>query len=293
MGRLNLSRARRVTARSSASLRSVDLLIGSSEHAVIPTFGLVSASGPPRHIGVVVPVHDEEDLLADCLDAVALAADRARAECAVSVGVVVVLDSCTDRSSEIAGQFAGDRPGCRTVTVAARSVGTARAVGMAAHLHRRDPARLWLATTDADSRVPTDWLTRQLAHHAAGADAVLGTVRVEDWSAHLPVVSARHLSRYTDRAGHRHVHGANLGLTAQAYLAAGGFAAVPAHEDVLLVQALQEAGCELAWVDDLPVITSARPLGRAPLGFARYLRELACEHAPLASRTESADVLPG
>ena len=43
-----------------------------------------------------------------------------------------------------------------------------------------DPARIWLATTDADSRVPQDWLTVQLEAYLSGADMWAGRVRVAE-----------------------------------------------------------------------------------------------------------------
>ncbi len=79
-------------------------------------------------------------------------------------------------------------------------------------------------------------------------------------------------SDYVD--GHRHIHGANLGLSATAYRRAGGFAAIPCHEDVALVRALQRAGMGIAWSAKPRVATSARMRGRAKGGFADYLAGL-------------------
>jgi glycosyltransferase involved in cell wall biosynthesis len=226
-------------------------------------------------VGIVLPVHNEEDLLPG------------------------VLDQCTDRTAEIVsehttGYAAGERRSVRVLTSSARSVGAARGAGMAALLDHLGSDGLWLTTTDADSKVPADWLVRQLAHHAAGADVVLGTVEVADWSDHPAAVPLRHARQYRSRYGHHHVHGANLALSAHAYLAVGGFAAVSADEDVLLVRALQTGGWRMAWVPDMAVTTSARRIGRAPAGFARHLRELAPEPAVrLPPVTGVADVAAG
>ena len=46
--------------------------------------------------------------------------------------------------------------------------------------------------------------------------------------------------RLTD--GHPHVHGANLGISAEMYARSGGFADVAAHEDVLLATRVRELG---------------------------------------------------
>src|SRR5690606_39684918 len=50
--------------------------------------------------------------------------------------------------------------------------------------------------------------------------------------------------RYED--GHPHVHGANLGVSAAAYRAVGGFPPLAAHEDQALVAALARDGFVLA-----------------------------------------------
>jgi len=73
-------------------------------------------------------------------------------------------------------------------------------------------------------------------------------VAVDDWSPHADKAQLlrEHFARtYHDREDHRHIHGANLGVCALAYQAAGGFAAVACHEDVLLVRALPGARCRV------------------------------------------------
>ena len=118
---------------------------------------LAAAIGPTlREIVVVVPAHNERDRLPACLASVAAAADQV----AVPVTVVVVLDACTDRSEDAIA-----RP-VRALSVSGRNVGAARAAGFAAAAPRSD-ARTWLATTDADSVVPTTWLADQAVHHRA------------------------------------------------------------------------------------------------------------------------------
>ena len=107
---------------------------------------------------VVIPAHNEAVRLPGCLAAVRAAAARLP----VPVRTVVVLDACDDGSAEIIG-----RCSCavHVVTVDARNVGAARAAGFAAAQSlcgETDPARIWYATTDADSRVDPDWLVRQM-----------------------------------------------------------------------------------------------------------------------------------
>ncbi|MCM2548000.1 glycosyltransferase [Burkholderia glumae] len=210
-------------------------------------------------IGVAIPAHNEARRLARCL-AAAGAAARHPALRGEPVRIVVVLDSCSDASPRIAA-----RHGVETVVVQARNVGAARAAG--ADLLLRHGAR-WLAFTDADSRVAPDWLVAQLA---LGADAVCGTVAVGDWRGHPASVVEAWRHRYRDADGHRHVHGANLGVSADAYLRAGGFPPLACDEDVALVERLAGAGARIAWSAAPRVTTSARTDPRARGGFGDTL----------------------
>jgi glycosyltransferase involved in cell wall biosynthesis len=222
-------------------------------------------------VGVVVPAHDEEDLLPRCLAAVG----RAERELAgIRVHLVVVADACRDRTAEVAREAKAT-----VVEIGARCVGAARAAGfreVLSRTERLDPASVWLATTDADTLVPPEWLAAQLGYAAAGWDAVVGTVRVTDWSEHPPAVRRLFEDRYGDSRGdHPHVHGANLGFTARAYLAAGGFAPRPTAEDHAFVRSLAAVGGRILHTGEVTVVTSARRVSRAPLGFGHLLAGLA------------------
>lgn len=237
---------------------------------------------PVRYTGidVVVPVHDEQEHLGACLDALELCV----AATPLPVTLTVVLDACADASEEIGLGRA------RIVRIAERNVGAARAAGFADVAARADDTRVgdptphgtasrWFATTDADSRVPPTWLLDQLRLAMGGADVVAGLVEVDDWSGWDPTLRAEYLSRYCSTAGHRHIHGANLGLSARAYRALGGFDPVISDEDVRLVRSAQEAGLTVAWSATSPVVTSARRIGRAPGGFSHHLAGLERERS--------------
>lgn len=214
-------------------------------------------------IGVVIPAHNEEHYLAACLAAIRQAAahpDLGGEE----VCVVVVLDSCTDSSAMIATSH-----GALTLRVTARNVGIARAAGAGQMI---DAGARWLAFTDADTIVSAQWLAAQIA---LGADAVCGSVAVDDWTQHPEHVRELYQSMYVDAEGHRHIHGANFGVSSQAYLRAGGFAPLVVSEDVALVQALIAAGARIAWSALPRVSTSARIDARARDGFGDYLLSLA------------------
>ena len=220
-------------------------------------------------VGVVVPAHDEETLLPGCL----LALRRAAGRVSTPVRLLVVADSCTDRTVAVAREH-----GVRVVGIGARNVGAARATGMMELLRMMPglpPAAVWLATTDADTVVPGDWLRRQLGHASQGWDVVLGTVTVADWSEHPQHTPAAFTARYSfGGEPHPHVHGANLGIRASAYLAAGGFRALRTAEDHALLAAATKAGCSVLRAGDIAVQTSARRRARAPDGFSRLLRTL-------------------
>lgn len=224
----------------------------------------------PTSVGVVVPARDEADSIVACLAALARSAGRVP----VPVRAVVVVNGTTDATARLARAA-----GARVVELGRAGVGAARAAGVEAALAGRDPDRTWLATTDADSLVPPDWLEHHLALASAGADAVVGTVRLAG-----PVLAAHHAwhQEYLAglaRAGHRHVHGANLSFSARAYVDVGGFTALPAHEDADLVQRLDASGRRVVRSVAAPVTTSARTTGRAPAGVARDLRVASSVHA--------------
>jgi len=221
-------------------------------------------------VGVVVPAHNEETLLPACLAAL----HRVASGVGMPVSVLVAADTCTDRTAAVARAC-----GARVIAIGARNVGAARAAGMAELLRLTagvDPSAVWLATTDADTVVPPGWLERQLRYAGQGWDVVLGTVTVADWDGHPPHVPAAFDALYQFGAGpHQHVHGANLGIRASAYLAAGGFRSLRTAEDHALLAAATEAGCSVLQASDITVETSARRRARAPLGFSHLLRTLA------------------
>jgi len=215
-------------------------------------------------IGVCIPAHNEERDIARCLDSVLVAA-RHPGLGGEPVQVVVVLDDCTDGTAALAAAWP-----VTTLSTQVRNVGLARSAG-ARHL-LTEGAR-WLAFTDADTVVSPAWLYHQLS---LGANVVCGTVGVVGWERHGPhAVQARQafLAAYQDRDDHRHVHGANFGISAQTYQDIGGFDALACSEDQALVDRLVSAGVAIAWSALPRVQTSARPFSRVEGGFASTLRQ--------------------
>lgn len=226
-------------------------------------------TAPLRRAVVVVPVHDEEDLLGPCL----VALREAAAEAGLPVDVVVVLDDCRDGSADVARAA-----GVRVVEVDHGAVGAARAAGIREALGRPDvaalpPGAVWIACTDADTVVPPHWLRAQHALADGGADVVVGTVRPDPRDLTPGQLAAWARTRVPGRPN-GHVHGANLGVRADAYLRVGGFAPLAEHEDVDLVGRLRaDPDVVVVASDATDVVTSGRAVGRTPGGYAGYLRE--------------------
>jgi hypothetical protein len=226
-----------------------------------------------RIVGVVVPAANEQNHIGACLQALAdsrkqLALTRYSG---VDVRVVVVLDSCVDDTMPVVAGYAG----VEAILCSAGSVGVARATGARHLINSASVAlsELWLANTDADSRVPRNWLSTLIAEAERGTHVVLGTVLpdVSRYSA----VGRRWYARHVLRDGHPHIHGANLGIRADTYEALGGWPPVGSGEDVALAERVDAAGhLRVARIASIPVTTSARSEGRAPRGFADYLRSI-------------------
>jgi glycosyltransferase involved in cell wall biosynthesis len=221
-----------------------------------------------ERLGVVIPAHNEAALLPACLDSVLGALEAVD----LPVRVVVALDRCSDDSAAVTARY----PWVTAVTIDAGNVGAARAAAAAAVLEwsastPRD--RVWVATTDADSTVPVDWIARHCTLANDGWEVVLGTVDVLDWTGHATSISGQWAAGYAAVEDHPHIHGANFGCTASAYLAAGGWRPLALDEDVALAAAL--AHRRVIRTALIPVVTSARRDPRAKGGFGDTLRALA------------------
>lgn len=225
----------------------------------------------PWHIAVLIPARDEEVLLPRCLQSVAEA--RALLPAHVTSDVIVISDGSTDRTADLARDILGTSG--IVLHADGGSVGLTRAVAAGVAL-QRNKARMdhcWLANTDADCAVPRSWLLDHLRIAQSGYTAVAGIVDVHDFSEHLDFVEERFRSSYLLHADgtHPHVHGANLGVRADAYLIAGGWSALQTAEDHDLWHRLHATGCVRLSDSTLQVVTSGRRIGRAPLGFAGAL----------------------
>jgi glycosyltransferase involved in cell wall biosynthesis len=227
-------------------------------------------------VGVVIPACNEERLLARCLRSVARAVAESDlvSDCTC---VVVVADACADRTVSVATDILAGWG--EVVEVDEGNVGRARRAGASRVLERfatERPDRLWLANTDADTTVPRSWLADQLRFADRGIAALAGVVKVDSFGEHPAGVEGRFAAFYGgDTDTHSHVHGANLAVRGDAYLAAGGWPTMDSAEDHALWQAINAGGWPTVATRSVAVTTSGRRLGRAARGFAGFLTALA------------------
>jgi cellulose synthase/poly-beta-1,6-N-acetylglucosamine synthase-like glycosyltransferase len=227
----------------------------------------------PWRVGVVVPAQNEADTIQRCIRSIRSAHDSLIGS--DQLWIVVVADTCSDSTAALARSALGGWG--EVVECEVRSAGAARQLGVAAvlrHFNNVPSSTIWLANTDADSHVPADWLQRHLQFAQDGDIAVAGIVELEINSseAQRAEEALRPIYQFADDGSHSHVHGANLGVRADAYLAVGGWSHLPLAEDHCLWNRLKAGGWRLRSSMLSCVTTSARLQGRAVGGFADTLR---------------------
>lgn len=223
------------------------------------------------HVSVLIPARDEEDLLPRCLRSVVVATSRL--DPFTTSDIVVVADSCTDRTAQIATDILGRSCDVVAATIGAAGAARALAANYALKRQRKPFERWWLANTDADCIVPPTWLTDQLRLADGGIEAMAGTVSVDSYEEHGPEVPERFRASYTiaPNGWHPHVHGANFGVRADSYLKAGGWSGLTTGEDHDLWRRLAGIRANVVSTARIEVVTSGRRVGRAPHGFADAL----------------------
>jgi len=237
---------------------------------------------------VVIPARDEAERIRSCVRALAEQEGLSHD----SYELIVVLDGCRDQTATILGDIVSSEPQLRLHTLelpAPRGVGYARRAGMdlaCSRLLACDRPDGLIASTDADSVVATDWLTRQLELVRDGARAIGGRIELDPASVAAPTPAAwaererRAAERVRalrieappeDAVEHHQFSGASLSLTAEAYARCGGLPVRAALEDEALERELRSRGVPIHRSSSVKVRTSARTDGRAPRGLARDL----------------------
>jgi cellulose synthase/poly-beta-1,6-N-acetylglucosamine synthase-like glycosyltransferase len=213
-----------------------------------------------------------------------------------SFAVVLFVNNSSDASAETAHRIARGAPFEIQVIEATLPAEHSHAGG--ARRAAMDLAAAWLGevpggiilTTDADSRVTPNWISANIKAFAEGADAVLGTVSLDEDGKYLPAqLHARgrlesvygdlltELSAQLDPEDcnpwphHATISGASLAVTRRMYLQVGGVPRTPLGEDRAFVAVLRRCDARIRFALDVQVITSARVVGRAPGGVADTL----------------------
>jgi glycosyltransferase involved in cell wall biosynthesis len=242
---------------------------------------------------VAVPVRNEEERIAACLRAI----DAQTGLAPGGLGLVLFLNNCTDRTEAIVADLVP------TLSIPVRVLVETFSGAHAGWARRRamDAAAAWLGesgnagiilSTDADSRVPANWVARNVAAIRAGADAVAGRVELDPAEAALLPPSLPARGKLEDRYDaliteaearldpdphdpwpcHRTAIGATLAVTRAAYLQVGGMLEIPLGEDGAFIAKLLEHGLRVRHATDVCVTISARLAGRAPGGVADTIR---------------------
>lgn len=242
---------------------------------------------------VCVPARDEAErlprLLASLDVQTGLAARPGR-----RLRVVVVVNDSRDDTAGIARRMAERglafdlRVSDVTLPAGAAHVGTARRLAFdegLAWLARDGVADGALLTTDADARVPPDWVAANLAA-LDGADIVGGRLAIDRdgppdaaraaldatiaryWEAVRRIEDALDPPPHDPPPRHGDHTGASLALRAGLYAAVGGLPPLPRGEDNALVAAVTAAGGRLRHCPRVAVHVSDRLVGRAAGGMA-------------------------
>ena len=217
-------------------------------------------------VSVVVPAFNEEKYIGRCLEALA----RQEHSC-FDVEVIVVNDGSTDRTAAIARQY-----GAGVISQARRGVSGARQAGFEAARGEI------IASMDADTTPPRDWLLRLVTELQSSPDmvGVYGPIRLHDgkqwvdWASH----SLGGLFLWLNNCMRKPTFsGQNFAVRKHAWVRVGGFdPSWASSEDTLLSLKLARIGrVKFCW--DIVVPTSARRLreGVSSIGkrsVSNYLR---------------------
>lgn len=249
--------------------------------------------GPPV---ICVPARDEAQRLPRLLHALAA---QELPDSVERIRVVIVANNCRDGTAAIvrAEQAGGAFPSLNLRVIEREfppfeaHAGSARRAALDAGadwLEAEGASEGVLLTTDADARVPPDWIAANLAA-LRDAEIVGGQLVIEVEAPVAPEVAALNarIERYWrsvraveerldpqphDPAPRHGDHtGASLSLRASLYRAVGGLPAIPLGEDNALVARVQDQGGRLRHCPSVRVLVSDRIVGRAEGGMAREM----------------------
>lgn len=210
-------------------------------------------------ISIVIPVYNEADRLADCLNSIALQSH-------MPDEVIVVDNNSTDGSALVAESF----DFVNLIKEPRQGVVHARNSGFnAAHGGL-------IGRIDADTVLPPDWVENALNIMAeTDADAVSGSTHYYDFalSGLADSIDMRLRGWLADKLGNqRFLWGANMVLKKSAWNKVKDSLCIAhgEHEDLDLALHLQELGLKVAYEPKLMAFTSSRRLDMNPLGYLSY-----------------------
>jgi len=213
-------------------------------------------------ISVVIPAFNEQRYLGSCLEALTHQDYQGVFE------IIVVDNGSTDDTVTIASSF-----GAKVITEARRGVAWARQSGFASA--KGDI----IASTDADTIVPIDWLSHidRLFHQNPEAVAVAGHFLFRDGPL-LVRLAVRFSLALMPLAkvlpGLWQFGGFNFAVRSQAFSAVGGFnTKIGFDEDIDLCQRLRHLG-KVVFSPQLLVLASGRAFARDPLGLNHLMNYL-------------------
>jgi glycosyltransferase involved in cell wall biosynthesis len=224
-----------------------------------------------RDLFVVVPFYNEAPGITTTLDALAGQSDG-------DFALVLVDNSSTDRTAEVAMAWAAEHPNLRLELISEPEKGTG-AASDTGFRHAISRGARFIARTDADCVPHRDWIRNiRRAFEHDGLELVIGQIkpRVDDHPPSptdafvLPVLLwvAEHFGRL-HRGGPQFkypyimVAGNNMAITASMYLLAGGFPRTrieQQHEDRVLGDSVRRLTVRTRKRDDVVVYNSTRRL---------------------------------
>lgn len=270
---------------------------------------------PPQH-AVAIPVRNEAHRIVACIDALAAQHTiQGQPFRAGQIHVVLLFNNCTDDSYALVKSRLARWP----IAITAYDMVLPEELCCAGHARRLAnhaalrglPCDGVLFMTDADSRVPPDWIGRYAALIRGGCDAVAGTIELSpDDRDDIPPslmhridLEARYeglldeLESIVDPIAcdpwprHYGASGANIAVRAGAMRMLDGFPDVACGEDRRLMALLERNDHRIRHDTQTRVLTSGRLFGRAVGGKADTLRhrvlvpEAACDERLECAKT--------
>lgn len=247
---------------------------------------------------VIVPAKNEEDSIELVLEALYNQRDSKGKELDFSVyEVILLINNCTDRTAEVAQQFAVEHPGMALhlyevhVPPHQANIGFIRRTLMDRAYDRLmsiGKYRGIIASTDGDTIVSSTWLYYTIKAVNKGVDAVGGRILTHAQGErayrryYLQDVCYRFLQAElesiidpnADDCWPRHFQnfGPSFAVTAEMYERSGRLPIVPCLEDVYFYEALQRCDARIRHCPKVRVTTSNRLEGRVDFGFSKQLQ---------------------